>query len=267
MVWIGLLGPMRIRDETATFAISAGKHRSLLGALVVAAGDVVSFDRLAEIVWDGAPPKGSRVALRNYVMRLRQVLGPEVGGRLVTLFPGYAFRASDDEVDLLAFQRLCRAGYTAARAHDWQRGSAALADAVRLYRGTPLADIPSQVLRDAYVPHLEEARLAAWESRIECELRLGRSSQITAEVSALAAKYPMRERLQALLMRVLHQQGRQADALAAYLRTREAVVAQLGIEPGQELRAAQRHILAGGDNLYLPGDTPALPSRDPGPAP
>jgi DNA-binding SARP family transcriptional activator len=266
MVWISLLGPMGVRAEGDTLVLSAGKHRSLLGALVVAAGDVVSFDRLAEVVWDGSPPRGARVALRNYVMRLRQILGPEAGARVVTLFPGYLFRASEEEVDLLAFERLCRDGHAAARARDWQRSSEFLADALRLCRGTPLADIPSQVLRDAHVPHLEEARLAAWESRIECELQLGRSSQIAAEVSALAAKHPMRERLQALLIRVLDQQGRQADALAAFMRTRKTIVEQLGIEPGHELRDAQRQILAGHRNLPWPGDTRALPARDPGPA-
>lgn len=266
MVWVSLLGPMRVHDGNRPRPVSAGKHRSLLSTLVLSAGDVVSFDQLAEIVWDGSPPGGARVAIRNYVMRLRQVLGPEVGARIITLFPGYLFRADEDEVDLLTFQRLCRDGHAAVRARDWQQGSAHLAGALAHYQGTPLADVPSQVLRDWHVPHLEEARLVAWESRIECELQLGRASQIAADASALAARYPVREGLQALMMRILHQQGRQAEALAAYNRTRRTIIEQIGLEPGRELRSAQEQILAGDRRPLLPGDTRALLPRDPQPA-
>jgi DNA-binding SARP family transcriptional activator len=266
-MWIGLLGPLRVRHENATLVVSAGKHRSLLAALVASAGDVVSFDQLAEIVWDGEPPGGSRVTLRNYVMRIRQILGPEVGSRIVTLFPGYLLAADETEVDLLAFERLRRDGYAAVRAADWHQASAVLSEALRLYRGTPLADIPSQVLRDAYVPHLEEERLLVQETRIECDLRLGRSGQVTAEISVLAATFPMRERLQALFMRALHQQGRQGDALAAYLRTRRTIIDQLGVEPGWELRDIHQRILAGDRGPSEYGDTGTLPAHHWGPAP
>jgi DNA-binding SARP family transcriptional activator len=265
-MWIGLLGPMRVRHENATLVISAGKHRSLLAALVVSAGDVVSFDQLAEIVWDGEPPAGSRVTLRNYVMRIRQILGSELGSRIVTLFPGYLLAAGEDEVDLLAFEKLRRDGFAAVRAADWYRASAVLSDALRLHRGTPLADIPSQVLRDAYVPHLEEERLLVQETRIDCDLRLGRSGQVTAEVSALAAKFPMRERLQALFMQALHQQGRQGDALTAYLHTRRTIIEQLGVEPGRELRDIHRRILAGDRDPSAYGVTGTLPAHHRGPA-
>jgi DNA-binding SARP family transcriptional activator len=265
-MWIALLGPLRVRHEDTTLALSAGKHRSLLAALVASAGDVVSFDRLAEIVWDGSPPSKSRVALRNYVMRIRQILGPEVGAHLVTLFPGYLFAADEDEVDLHAFEKLCRDGHAAARAGDWARGSATLSEALRLRRGTPLADIPSQLLRDACVPPLEEAWLLARETRLECDLRLGRSSQVIAEISALASKFPMRERLQALFICALHQQGRRAEALAAYLDTRRTIVEQLGIEPSQELQDLQRQILVGGPDLSAAHVTGLLPAHHRSPA-
>jgi DNA-binding SARP family transcriptional activator len=265
-MWIALLGPLRVRHGDTTLALSAGKHRSLLAALVASAGDVVSFDQLAEIVWDGSPPGKSRVALRNYVMRIRQILGPEAGARLVTLFPGYLFAADEAEVDLLTFEKLCREGHAATRAGDWARGSATLSEALRLHRGTPLADVPSQLLRDACVPALEEAWLLARETRIECDLRLGRSSQITAEISALASKFPMRERLQALFICALQQQGRRAEALAAYLGTRRVLVEQLGIEPGQELQDLQRQILIGEPGPYTADVTATLPAHHRSPA-
>jgi DNA-binding SARP family transcriptional activator len=265
-MWIGLLGSLRVRHEDVTLVVSAGKHRSLLAALVTSAGDVVSFDQLAEIVWDGSPPGGSRVSLRNYVMRIRQLLGPEAGGRIVTAFPGYLFAAREDEVDLLAFEKLRQDGHAAARAQEWDRASEVLAEALRLFRGTPLADIPSQRLRDAHVPHLAEARLLAQEARIDCDLRLGRSGQVTPEILALAAKFPMREHLQALLMRALHQQGRQADALAAYLNTRQTIVEQLGIEPGRELRDIHQQILAGVPDPHIYRDTGTLPAHHRAPA-
>ncbi|HEY7920683.1 MAG TPA: helix-turn-helix domain-containing protein, partial [Streptosporangiaceae bacterium] len=93
----------------------APKQRVILAALALRAGQVASYDELAEIVWDGVPPSGARVAIRNYVKRLRQILGPDAGRRIVTRDPGYALEAGPDEVDALRFTALCSQGGEAIR--------------------------------------------------------------------------------------------------------------------------------------------------------
>jgi tetratricopeptide (TPR) repeat protein len=186
------------------------------------------------------------------VARLRQVVGPEVAGRIVTRAPGYVCQAAADEVDLLQFEVLCRQGSAAARAGAWPRAAGLLSAALELWRGTPLADAESQLLRDAQVPRLEQLRLQALEERIEADLHLGRHTELIPELAAMVGEYPLRERARAQLMLALYRSGRQAEALAAYQQARRMLVTELGIEPAAVLRELHQRILAADPALTPP---------------
>ena len=97
---------------------------------------------------------------------------------------------------------------------------------------------------------LEELRLAALEQRVEADLALGRHDDVVAELEALVAEHPHRERLHGLLMLALFRAGRQADALAAYRRAR-AALGELGLEPAAALRRLERQILTQDPELDL----------------
>ena len=255
-----VLGPLHVRCGDMAFAVPAPRQRVVLAALAVRARQAVSSQELIETIWDGAPPAQARVAVRNYVRRLRQVLGP-AGERIVTRAPGYLLDAADNEVDLLAFTRLCREGGMAVRASAWQRAADLLGEALGLWSGVPLADVPSRALRDAYVPVLEAQRLQATEWRLEAALHLGRHSELVPELEALARQHPLHERFGAQFMLALYKCGRQAEALAAYQSIRHALVGELGVEPGPELQQVQQQILAADPALLLPSqhDRPAGP--------
>ena len=92
-------------------------------------------------LWDGAPPSGAETTLRSHVMRLRRLLGPAPGARVVTRYPGYLIEAGEEEVDLLRFRRLCREGGDAVRAADWESAWVVLTEGLGLWRGEPLADV------------------------------------------------------------------------------------------------------------------------------
>jgi DNA-binding SARP family transcriptional activator/tetratricopeptide (TPR) repeat protein len=254
-------------------AVPAPKQRVILAALALRAGQVASYDELAEIVWDGVPPSGARVAIRNYVKRLRQILGPDAGRRIVTRDPGYALEAGPDEVDALRFTALCSQGGEAIR-QDAIPGSdpgawELLGEAIGLWRGNPLVDVPSNVLITAEVPRLDALRMQAQEWRMDAGLARGLHSELVGELTQLAHDHPWRERFHAQLMLALYRCGRQAEALAAYQRTRRMLVDELGVEPGRELRDLQAGILDADPDLAAPG--PALarfltapPAAEPG---
>jgi DNA-binding SARP family transcriptional activator/Tfp pilus assembly protein PilF len=248
-----LLGPLAlIRDAGERTTIGGARLRILLAALLLQANNPVSADALADAVWDGAPPTGVATTLRGHVLRLRRALGPEAGDRIVACDPGYLIRVTDAELDVLEFQELCLSSGAAIRDQDWAGASTAATEALALYQGTPLVDVPCQALRDAWVPQLEQARVQGLEWRIEADLRLGRRDQLVPELRDLVGEYPLRERFHAQLMVALAGARRQAEALAAYQDTRRVLIDELGIEPGPELRELQERILAGDTELLSP---------------
>ena len=63
------------------------------------------------------------------------------------------------------------------------------------------------------------------------------------ELEALVAEHPTRERLRGQLMLALYRSGRQSEALESYQDARRTLDAELGLEPGPELRELEQEIL------------------------
>lgn len=240
----GILGPLLVHDGEGDIAVPAARQRVLLAALLLRAGRPVPLDELVEMVWDGAPPVGSATTLRTHVKRLRRVLGPRAGARLITRSPGYLLDATEEEVDLLAFTRLCRDTGAAVRAGDWAHASAVIEEALMLWRGTALTDVPSQAMRRDESARLEQLRLQAIEWQMDAGLHLGREGELICQLQSLAAEQPLRERFHAQVMLALYRCGRRSEALAAYGHARAIIVEELGVEPGTELQELHQRILA-----------------------
>src|SRR5262244_3651732 len=177
--------------------------------------------------------------------RLRQALGDVDRSRIATRADGYLIAVAAGELDLARFEALRGQAAQCARAGRWAEASAALHEALALWRGQPLADVPSDVLARRELPRLAEARLQATEDRIEADLQLGRHGDLIAGLRQLTEAEPLRERLHELLMLALYRAGRQADALAVYRQARATLVGELGIEPGPALRGLHQQMLAG----------------------
>jgi DNA-binding SARP family transcriptional activator len=258
-MWLAILGPLLVHDGEKQIDVPRGRLRVLLAALLMQAGNPVSVDALAEVVWDGSPPSGAAVTLRSHISRLRCVLGPQAGARLMTRHPGYLLRAAEEEVDVLRFRGLCRDGGNALREDAWARADGLLGEALGLWRGVPLADVPSDLLAREEVPGLEEVRLQAEEWRADAALNLGLHDELVAGLQALAARHPLRERFHAQLMLAFYRCGRQAEALAAYQRARQVLIDEVGTEPGPELRQLHQQVLSADPALAAP--EPALAPR------
>ena len=143
----------------------------------------------------GRAPGTARVTLQNYVKRLRQALGPAGYERIVTRPAGYLIQVEPGELDVTRFEQLAAAGRAAARAGNWKQATGQLGEALGLWRGEPLADVPSRTLAELEVPRLAELRLEAAEARADAELHLGRHREVVGELQALVAAEPLRERL------------------------------------------------------------------------
>ena len=190
--------------------------------------------------------------MRSYVMRLRRSVGPQVAARIITRDPGYLCQVTDDEVDLLRFETLCRQGGTAVRARSWKLAADVLDEALGLWRAAPLGDVASQMLPHEVLPRVQRTRLEAVERRAGALLHLGRHDELVPELRVLAAEHPLRERLHAQLMLALYRCGRRAEALDAYQDARRVLVDELGVEPGLQLRELHRQILAEDPALTAP---------------
>jgi DNA-binding SARP family transcriptional activator len=248
-MWLGVLGPLSIRHEGSVIAVSAARQRTVLAVLLVHANRVVSADELVDTLWEGSPPATARVTLRGYIKRLRQLLGPAVGSRIITCAPGYAAEFGSGELDLLRFADLCREGGAALHAGAWRQASDTLGEALGLWRDTALSDVPCERLQREEVPRLDQMRVQAAEWRAEAELHLGRHDQLVPDLRNLVEEQPLRERFHAQLMIALNQCGRQAEALAAYQQARRVLADELGVEPGMELQRLQRRILQADPDL------------------
>ncbi|MFD0355181.1 BTAD domain-containing putative transcriptional regulator [Streptomyces sp. NPDC127110] len=242
-----LLGPIEAkRGGGATIPLSGSKVHTVLAALLLSEGRVVSDARLSALLWGWDPPATASAQIYTYMSRLRKHLGEEI--EIVRRQPGYVLRAPGAWIDLTEFTRLDRLGREALADRRFEEAGALLRDALDLWRGTALANATEQMI-EAELPPLEEARMIALESRIEADLAVGRHEQVTAELTGLVAEHPVRERLRAQLMTALYRCGRQADALHTYYEGRAVLADQLGVDPGEALGSTYQAVLGGGLGL------------------
>jgi DNA-binding SARP family transcriptional activator len=252
VVLFRMLGPLEVRTEQGWTGINALKWRTVLAVLLLNPGQVVSTDRLIEEMWGESSPSRATNLVSVYVHRLRRLMGDTEGRVLVTRSPGYQLLLAGDDFDAGRFARLAAAGRTALSGGNAQRAADLLAEALGLWRGRALADVPASALISAEAERLEESRVDALELRIQADLACGRQVMV-AELRRLLADYPLREGLWALLMRALYGAGRQAEALEVYARARQVISDQLGVDPSAELQRLHQQMLKADAASAAPG--------------
>jgi DNA-binding SARP family transcriptional activator len=289
VVEVGVLGPVLVRSGARELDLGTPKQRALVAALALSVGRPVAIDVIVDLLWGDTPPAGVAGTLQAYVSGLRRVLEPERARRapatiLVTAAPGYALRLGADALDSGRFERvvdeehrrvqlLSGYGPPALSADDLAACCSALDGALALWRGTPYAELDDAPQAMAERTRLEELRLVAREDRAVAELALGRHATVAAELEAMTAEHPLRERLWGLRALALTRAGRQADALQVLRELREVLAEELGIEPGPELRDLQTAVLRQDPSLAWvppparPGTPFVAPRQAPEPPP
>ncbi|ROO88574.1 DNA-binding SARP family transcriptional activator [Actinocorallia herbida] len=238
---VRLLGPVELRDGERGAVPVGPRARAVLAALALEAGRPVSVARLVCAVWPGDPPATSTTQIHGCVSALRRALGPD-RGLLVTRPPGYLLRLDAEAVDALGFGARVREARAADRAGDAERAARLLTEALGGWSGPALAGVPGLHAEAAL---LEEQRLLALEERIRVDLARGAAADLVPELTGLCAGHPLRERFHAQLMVALARSGRRPEALEVYGKARRVLVAELGLEPGPELRRTHLNVLTG----------------------
>ncbi|WP_146103771.1 AfsR/SARP family transcriptional regulator [Nonomuraea solani] len=255
---------MQITTDGTPVEITAPRHRAVLAMLLLDVNRVVSVDRLIEAVWSDAPPSTVRSQIYTCISGLRRLLRrTALPVRILTKAPGYQLLAPADSVDLHVFDRLVREAAAARARSDPEAAADVLRRALALWQGDPLAGVEGELI-EAAAARLAERRLDVLEQRFELELELGKHHQVLHELTAEAESHPLRERLWSLLMIALYRSGRQAEALSQFQVVRGRLIDELGLEPGQELRTAERIILTDGAAASIP-PPPAPPVSPPAP--
>ncbi|MFB7367066.1 AfsR/SARP family transcriptional regulator [Streptomyces hydrogenans] len=252
-----LLGPTRVLTaDGSELPVGGPRVRALLTALALRPGRALPVAALVDEVWHGdEPPADAVAALQALVGRLRKALGrdrvPSAEGG------GYRLGAAREDVDVYRFERLAAEGAAALAAGDPARAAALLDEALGLWAGPALADLPD---RHAEAARWEARRLDARRARLDAALALGRAADALPELTALCAGRPLDEPLQVLRIRALRDAGRSAEALAAYEEVRRTLADRLGAGPGPGLRALHEDLLA----AETPAPAPARTAPAPG---
>jgi predicted ATPase/DNA-binding SARP family transcriptional activator len=252
-----------VDDGGRHLPLRPGQQTALLALLVLRANELVPVEVLVDELWGEAPPATARNMLHNHVAGLRRALRAD-GRRLETLGGGYRLNVAEGERDVDRVETFIAGG----RAHletDPDAAASSFRRALELWRGPALADLAYRPFAQTEAARLEERRLAAFESWVEAELALAHHADLVGELEEAISASPLRERLYELLMLALYRAGRQSDALDVYMRVRELLVEELGVEPGPELRELHQAILTQAAELEAPASTVPPSSRLPAP--
>ena len=238
---IDVLGPLRVSVDGVPLELGGPLPRRLLAVLVAAAGRPVSDDLLTDLVWDGDAPARAIASVQAYVSGLRKV----VGGRevLERSSAGYRLVLPPGTTDVDRFDAAVdrgRAHLAEGRAAD---AVVALEDALATWRGEPFAELEGSTWVRSDVSRLRELRTVAVEERLAARLASGDAVGAATELEGAVDDEPYRERRWSLLALALYRSGRQADALEALRRVRDLLAEELGVDPGEQLRALEGAVL------------------------
>jgi len=244
-----ILGAVRALRGAEPIDLGPAKQRAVLAALLLNAGRPVPTHQIVDAVWGDEPPENGANVVQKYVAGLRRTLEPDrsprAPGELIALTPGgYVLRADPGALDAEQFAAGVARASAERRAGQLAEAAETLREALGRWRGEALAGLTGAAF-DAARTRLTDARATAWEKWAEIELARGNHTGLMPDLVRLVEEFPLREGLRAQLMIALHQDGRQAEALAAFRDARAYYLDELGAEPGERMQEAHRRILRG----------------------
>lgn len=261
MLRITLFGATSVTDGNRTLStrdLGGVKPRQILEILALEPGHPVSKDRLAELLWEGAPPASYVATLESYVSVLRRKIGPSAGrgsSALVTAHGGYLLDPSKASVDVADFRRLLSESASAAG----RQQLALCRQAIDLAKGQLLESEP-------YALWALQARESVLADVVALATRASAAALSLSDVDAAESMArraieiePLAEAAWQHLIRAQWLGGRRAEALRSYDELRTVLDREMGVDPVRETRDLHLAILR--DDA--PADVREEPMRQP----
>jgi len=263
---VHVFGGVRVWVGGSEVPVPNPRARQLLTALVVARGTEVATHDLLDFLWPAAAPASAANQLHRLVGQVRRMFEPGLPARVPGSFitrssVGYALDPTLVDSDLAACDAAVARARAQAAAQEWSSATGAYVSALQIVRLPLMGDIAVDLRTPALLADAARARVTIAEEALDCAGRCGQLEQVTALVEQVAAPMPFEENLQAHLIRALGRSGRRRDAMTLYARVRRELADELGVDPGEELRAAHHDLLAIGarspDDSQVDGDAAA----------
>ena len=235
-----VLGPLEV-DGAAE--VLGPRDRVVVSALALRPGERVDAETLAEALWGEDPPASAAKVVQGCVSRLRQGAGRRSDRDRRRRLPRALRRARhrpEQFEDLVGAgprvpgHRAPRSGRSRCSTRRWPCGAGRPSASWRT--GCRAGSRPSA------------SASCGWPPRRTC-CRPGSTAVTTPAwprptAPCSTGQQPFRERRWALLALAQYRSGRQADALGSIRSARRALGQELGLDPGSELVALERAILA-----------------------
>ncbi|WP_233574231.1 BTAD domain-containing putative transcriptional regulator [Amycolatopsis panacis] len=266
---VNVLGPLRAWRGAAEITLGPARQRAIFAMLATATGRSVPRPELIAGVWGDSPPASVEGSVHTYISGLRRALEPErtrwaASTVLVSEAAGYSLDLTPEALDEAVFQRHRERAQQDAAAGAHERAVAGFDAALLLWHGEALSGVPGE-FAERHRERLAELRLSTVEQRARSVLELGGHQDLIAELAVLTSDHPLRESLRESLMLALYRSGRHSDALDVFREARSTLRAELGVEPGPQLRELHQRVLAEDPSLNLPKRPKPAPPIAPAP--
>ena len=239
LLHLELLGDFRLRDEEgALITISAKKSQAMLAYLSVKPSQLVSRDKMANLLWSSTAPEQARQSLRQTLSTLRRELAQASPKKILVEEGDFlSLDASMVHVDVVELESLIAAGTPEA-----------LDPATRMYDGDFLDGFLIDEERfDQWViaerDRLHRMALRAHAQLVEQLSRVDALDEAVAVAQRALRIDPLQESMHRTLMQLYTRSGDLLNALQQFDACAKVLRRELDVEPDAETKNLQQEIV------------------------
>ncbi len=242
-VRLGVLGPLTVTVQGVDTPVTGAGTRAALGLLALDPNHPVGMDQLAAIVWRDKAPKTWETQIHAAISRLRRILAstPSTVPAILRVPSGYQLRISENQLDLMGFRAAMQQG-SALRGTDRLAALDAYTAGVALWRGAVCGD--DELLR--HHPSVVGATSEYTDALVamaDLAAELGAHERVIGALQHATALEPYHEGLHQRLMVAMAARGDRAGAARVFIKLRQRLVDELGLEPARDLQEVHQRIL------------------------